>query len=141
MQINKRGVTQLLMLFELVIAVIVIIAMVGVAKNTVSGAKVSEKFIAKDAALMVDALHALPGDAVVNYVAVNIPEQKTILVLGGFLKLISDDETAILGAISTPYRESTSISIAENRVSLIPKQTNTIIFDKEGSTISLRHGE
>lgn len=138
---QKKAVTELLFLFELIIAAIVIVAMIGVAKNTVSAGKISEKFLAKDAALMIDTLHAVPGNAIVYYKTANYTNPGNLFVLSGNLKLGSGADAGDLMSLRQPYRESEAISIGENNVALDSEKPNTVIFVKEGSVLSIRKGE
>ena len=130
---DKRGdTTPLLMLFEILGAVIILIAMISIAKKVATGESIRQEFLTKDTALVIDTLHSVPGDVEFIYQTGNYSDElKLDLLLDHSLQLIGPFGSKILSPFRAGMPQVTTQGVT------IPKNTGIdILFTKKASVIS-----
>ena len=128
---KKRGAIPLLILFEGLFAVIILFAMITLAKDWATGEATKQIFLTKDSALMIDALHAVPGDVVFNYRTQNFTDD---LRMSTFL----DNSVQLIPPLAPPsvfpFRPGTP-NMVSDEFTIEKNKINTIKFVKTGSKI------
>jgi len=133
-RLNKKGMNQILLVFELFVAAAVIFVFIAFAKKVALSGEINEEFITKDVALMTDALHAVPGDAAISYDVGNATDSFEMYIFNGNSKT-----TGLSGLLHNyPYRESEDISLAENKMTVQKDASNLFSFEKTNSLISVK---
>ncbi len=127
---NKRGVSVPLFMFELLVAAVVLIGMMQLAIKAAQGDINTRQFIAKDTALVIDSLHALPGDVMFAYAATNDSTELFLNVLNGYSEVSSKGGLTF----KTEYRQG-SLTVNSQSVDLAANATNFISFQKQGESL------
>lgn len=129
---QKRGASRILWnAFELLAVGFIIVLMMTLAKNWSTGESIKQLFLVKDSALMIDALHAVPGDVIFNYQTINYTNDLKMSTL-------LDNSIQMIGPIGPlyliPYRPGLPKVIGDEF--LVEKsKVNTIQFIRIGSDI------
>ncbi|MFC1728418.1 N-acetylmuramoyl-L-alanine amidase [Nanoarchaeota archaeon] len=125
---NKKGETNpLMMAIVLAIGVFLLFAAGSLAQRFGKAEHFKITFLIKDSALMIDTLHAVPGDVIFKYNAQNY---------SGDLRIITTEEHVELygGQFKFPYRRGVPDIFAEE-FTLLGNKSNIIDFVKSGSSI------
>jgi len=64
---DKRGVSTIFAIFSILAGIVILFSATTIAKNIATGEDIKQAFFAKDMALIIDTLHALPGDVKMSY--------------------------------------------------------------------------
>jgi len=119
---QKRGVSTVFAIFSIAASIIILIAATNLAKRVATAEDVRQPFLAKDIALMFDALHAVPGNVQFNYKTTNFTQKITIDVIeANSVKVapLFGQEYVFSFRPGIPTITSDEFSIGENKADVI----------------------
>lgn len=129
---QKRGVSTILMVFELVAAVIVIFATMRMADKIATNEGSKAAFLTKDTALLVDTLYILPGDFHYDYAPVNVTNEIPLRIVRNTMSISSQ-----AWLYEAQFR--LGVPVTSNGEAIIgPKKQPIVTFQKIGDEISIK---
>jgi hypothetical protein len=132
---NKKAVSVLMMIFEVLVVIIVAVITMGLAKDFALSDHVSKEIIADDIAMMTHTLAGVPGDAIVEYPH-NLSAYIIILDSTRQEVILRDPQDAELLEVTRPIRLPAGYST--NR---LVENVEHVCFEKDGKSITIRECE
>lgn len=127
---NKRGTLQVYYLYEVIVAVLIVTMLIIFARNIATGEDIKMIYLTKDSALMIDALHAVPGNVVFKYQSQNLTDDLQMSILDNSVQLVPKYGPPY----SFPFRPGIP-EIKSDEFTLSSGRMNILDFIKTGSEI------
>jgi len=133
---QKRGVSTVFAIFSIAASIIILVAATNIARTVATGEDVRQAFLAKDLALLFDALHAVPGNVQFNYQTTNFTQKLTITILeGNSVKVapLFGQQYIFPFRSGIPIITSDEFSLGENKADIIElvKSDSKIVVSKK----------